>query len=102
MEFTKKQKETIKKELVSCLISDQNVNKIVIFGSFAISINPKDLDVAVFQDSNEGYISLSMRYRKQTRNIAKKIPIDIFPIKTDAKNNSLLSEIADGEVVYER
>ncbi len=102
MELTEKQKERIKKELVSCLSSNENVNKIVIFGSFAISINPKDLDVAVFQDSDEGYIPLSMRYRKQTRNIAKKIPIDIFPIKADAKNNSLLSEIADGEVVYER
>lgn len=100
MELT--EKETIKKELVSCLSANQDVNKIVIFGSFFTAENPKDLDVAVFQSSTEGYIPLAMRYRKQTRTIAKKIPIDIFPVKADAKNNSLLSEIADGEVVYER
>ena len=102
MELAKKQKDALKDELVSCLSFDRDIRKIVIFGSFGASDKPEDLDVAVFQDSNEDYISLSLKYRKLTRDISRRIPIDIFPIKADAKDNSLLTEIANGEIIYER
>jgi len=45
MELTTKGKEALKKERVSCLISDQNISKIVIFGSFVTSSNPKTLQM---------------------------------------------------------
>ena len=41
-----------------------------------------------------------MEYRKLTRPVSNKIPIDIFPIRTDAGEASILSEIDNGEVVY--
>ncbi len=102
MIFTEKQKEQLKKELVSCLSSEEEVLKIVIFGSFVNSSDPRDLDVAVFQESNESYLPLAMKYRRKTRSVANKIPLDIFPVKSDADRHSFLSEIARGEVVYER
>lgn len=61
-----------------------------------------DLDVAVFQDSRETYLPLAMKYRYKTRLIARRIPLDIFPIKVGTYNDPFLSEIEAGEVIYER
>lgn len=102
MALTEKQKEELKKELVLCLKSDVEVKKIVVFGSFIDSSEPLDLDVAVFQESNEAYLPLAMKYRRKTRAIAKKIPLDIFPVRSNVKDHTFLSEIDRGEVIYER
>ena len=63
---------------------------------------PDVIDAAIFQDSEESYLSLAMKYRRLTRGIAKRIPVDIIPIKSSASNNSFLSEIEAGEIIYER
>ena len=55
------------------------------------SENPKDIDVAIFQNSNEPYIHLSMKFRKYTRSITKKSPLDRIPIKPDAPDSMFLS-----------
>ena len=59
-----------------------------------------DLDIAVFQESEEPYLQLAMKYRRKTRSIASKIPIDIFPVNSDADSHSFLTEITSGEVIY--
>lgn len=102
MLLTEKQKDELKKELVLCLKSDAEVKKIVVFGSFIDSSDPADLDVAVFQESDEAYLPLAMKYRKKTRALARKIPIDIFPVRSNVKDHTFLSEIDRGEVLYER
>jgi predicted nucleotidyltransferase len=101
MAFTETQKDGIKKELRSLLSSETEVTKIVIFGSFLNSANPHDIDIAVFQNSNQKYLPLSMKYRRLTRQIAKILPIDIIPIKSNTKN-FFINEIESGEVIYER
>ena len=95
-------KNFIKKELIDSLISEKEINKIIVFGSFVKSENPNDIDIAIFQNSNESYLSLAMKYRKLTRKIMKKIPLDILPIKSGVKNSSFLKEIESGELIYER
>lgn len=102
MKLTNNIKETIKREIVLCLSSEKEISKIIIFGSFLKSESPKDIDIAVFQNSDESYIPLSMKYRKLTRAIAKKIPLDIIPIKPNASDSLFLSEIESGELIYER
>jgi predicted nucleotidyltransferase len=99
---TFKEKQELKKQLVASLQGEKDIRKVVIFGSFLISDNPQDMDVAVFQDSSESYIKLAMRYRKMTRTVSQKIPIDIFPIRPNADDAMILSEIANGEIVYEK
>jgi len=99
---TPEQKQELKRALVASLKAEKGIQKVVVFGSFLTSNDPIDMDVAVFQDSAEGYVKLAMRYRKLTRAISKKIPVDIFPVRPDAETNSMLTEIGYGEVVYER
>lgn len=101
MEFTETQKERIKKELRSLLSAETEVTKIVIFGSFLNSENPHDIDIAVFQNSDQKYIPLSMKYRRLTRKLAKILPIDIIPIKSNS-SNPFINAIESGEVIYER
>ncbi|NIR51107.1 nucleotidyltransferase domain-containing protein [candidate division KSB1 bacterium] len=101
MSFTETQKDQIKKKLRSLLSAETEVTKIVIFGSFLNSDDPHDIDIAVFQNSNQKYIPLSMKYRRLTRQIAKILPVDIIPIKSSA-NNTFVNEVAIGEVIYER
>jgi len=102
MIFTKKTKQIIKQEILKSLSQEKEIRKIIIFGSFLYSENPNDIDVAIFQDSEESYLNLAMKYRKLTRSIARRIPIDIIPIKSDASNNSFLLDIEAGELIYER
>ena len=100
--LTKQQKQSLKEQLINSLKTESEVCRIVIFGSFLSSPNPHDMDVAVFQDSDEKYLPLALRYRKKTRGIARTIPLDIFPLKVGTENGIFLDEIEQGEVIYER
>ena len=53
--------------MVGSLKTEREVCRIVVFGSFVNSDNPHDMDVAVFQDSDEKYLPLAMKYRRKTR-----------------------------------
>lgn len=94
-------KERLKKDLVDCLKDDDEIRKIVVFGSFLASPDPQDMDVAVFQDSKEPYLSLALKYRRQIRPVSRLIPIDIIPLRNDLSPNPFLQEIEQGETVYE-
>ncbi|MCX5638784.1 MAG: nucleotidyltransferase domain-containing protein [Planctomycetota bacterium] len=100
--FTQEQKDLLKRQLISCLEWEKEVRKVVIFGSFLSSSDPHDLDVAVFQDSSEKYLPLAMKYRKKTRAIAHIIPLDIIPLRADARSEFFMDEITQGEIIYER
>ncbi|MFA5293132.1 MAG: nucleotidyltransferase domain-containing protein [Phycisphaerae bacterium] len=100
--MTQVDKKVIISNLIDFLTHEPEVRRIVIFGSFLTSPNPHDLDVAVFQDSNEKYLPLSLKYRRKTRSIAEKIPLDIFPLRADAGESFFMDEIAKGRVIYER
>jgi len=100
--LTQPQKDSLKHQLVSCPGGEKEVRRIVIFGSFLKSSDPYDLDAAVFQDSSEKYLPLAMKYRKKTRAIARIIPLDIIPLKAEAKSGTFMDQIAQGEIIYER
>jgi len=100
--MTKELKESLKQELIASLCSEKEIDKIILFGSFINSDEPGDMDVAIFQTSNESYLNLAMKYRKLTRSLAKKITLDLIPIKPDAGDTTFLSDIESGEVVFER
>lgn len=100
MKMVKQQKTELKHLIVQALSPEKEVRKIVIFGSFISSENPADIDIAVFHDSNDKYLSLSLKYRKLMRNIAKILPVDVLPLKSNARG-VFLSEINSGELIYE-
>jgi len=95
-------KKNIKRDLVSCLKTEKEIRRIVIFGSFLKSLDPHDLDVAVFQDSDEKYLPLAMKYRKKIRDVSGRIPVDVFPLKIASEGGFFMDEIRSGEVIYER
>jgi len=100
--FTEQQKQSLKRQLVSLLETEREVCRIVIFGSFLSSNDPQDVDVAVFQDSDEKYLPLAMKYRRKTRSIARMIPLDILPLKAGVQGEVFIDEIERGEIIYER
>ena len=101
MTISKSRKEFIKEQIRNTLCHEKEIKKIVVFGSFLKSDSPNDLDVAVFQNSDEKYLPLAMKYRKLVREIAKILPVDVIPLKPSAKG-TFLREIEAGEVIYER
>jgi predicted nucleotidyltransferase len=102
MVFTQNDKDAIKRELAEVLSRETEVQKVVVFGSFMTSSDPHDLDLAVFQSSDEEYLTLAMRYRRDLRPIARRIPIDVIPLKAGAVTDPFVQEIERGETVYER
>jgi hypothetical protein len=100
--LSEKQKRALMDELAALLAEEREVCRIVIFSSFLHSDTPHDLDVAVFQDSEEAYLPLALKYRRKTRRIARTIPLDIVPLRAGAKDGSFLDEIERSEVIYER
>ena len=99
---TAEQKERIKGDLAARLSPEREVCKVIVFGSFLTSATPNDLDVAIFQDSDEPYLALAMKYRRLLRSIADQIPIDVIPVRPNVAGGRFLTEICKGEVVYER
>lgn len=100
--MTPSTKETLKKELVQKLKSEKEIKRIMFFGSFLSADEPNNIDVAVFQDSQENYLALALKYRKLIRGIIREIPVDIIPIKENISESSFLAEIEAGELIYER
>jgi uncharacterized protein len=94
-------KEMLKKEIIARLTEFPEVRRVVIFGSFVTSDDPYDLDIAVFQDSDESYYPLAMKYRRTLRTVAYKIPLDIIPIRRSPEPGPFMKEIENGEVLYE-
>ncbi len=101
MKLSQNQKEQIKNHIINSLDKEKEIQKIIIFGSFITSDSPNDIDIAVFQKSNETYLPLSMKYRKLLRELIKTIPYDIMPVQPDA-TGSFLEDIEAGEVIFER
>jgi len=100
--ISEKEKQNLKQGLIDCLQKEREIRRIVVFGSFLNSSDPHDIDVAIFQDSSDQYLPLAMKYRKLTRRLARRIALDIIPIRSDASSGFLLDEIRRGEVIYER
>ena len=94
-------KENVKREIATILSGFSEVRRVVIFGSFVTSENPNDLDIAVFQDSDESYYPLARKYRRTLRNIARIIPLDVIPLRPNPGPGPFLKEIEKGEVIYE-
>jgi predicted nucleotidyltransferase len=101
MYLTNQDKNIIQDKIISKLSDFKEIQKIIIFGSFVKSNNPNDIDIAVFQNTSDDYISLSLKYRKQLRDIAKTIPVDLLPMVSNPKGY-LFDEIKNGAVIYER
>ncbi|MEJ2628748.1 MAG: nucleotidyltransferase domain-containing protein [bacterium] len=101
MTISNRRKRMIKKQIRDKLSKEQEVQKIILFGSFIKSNNPDDIDIAVFQNSEEKYLPLSLKYRKLVRDITKILPIDILPLKVNA-NGFFINEIESGEIIYEK
>jgi len=53
------------------------------------------------QNSNDNFLTLSLKYKKVLRELSKMIPLDIVPIKENSKG-VFLEEINKDQVVYER
>ena len=100
--MNEKDKTFIKNRIVEFLKDEREVKRIVIFGSFLTSTNPHDIDIAVFQTSDQAYIPLALKYRKRMRPLSRKIAMDIIPIKENAKQSQFLLEVNSGEMIYER
>jgi uncharacterized protein len=102
MNLQRETKEKLKEEIVAGLAEFPEVRRVVVFGSFVISDDPHDLDIAVFQDSDESYYPLAMKYRRTLRSVAKRIPLDVIPIRRTADESPFMQEIQKGEILYER
>ena len=102
MRMNETEKRSIKDEVVRSLCDDAEISRVVIFGSFLTADAPNDLDVAVFQTSREAYLPLAIKYRMKLASVARRIPIDVIPVRPNPEKSVFLDEIMAGEVVYER
>jgi predicted nucleotidyltransferase len=102
MTLSREERERLKQEVVACLSGEPEVRRVVLFGSFVTSPSPHDLDVAVFQESDEGYLPLALKYRRLLRSVAETIPVDVLPLRTVGVAGEFLKEVERGEVVYVR
>ena len=102
MNLVREAKQKLKEEIVAGLAQFPEVRRVIVFGSFVKSDDPHDMDIAVFQDSDESYYPLAMKYRRTLRSVAKKIPLDVIPIRQSPDERPFMQEIQRGEVLYER
>ncbi len=100
--LSESEKNELKSKIANSLLSSSEIEKIIIFGSFLDAQSPNDIDIAIFQNSSDNYLTLALKYRKMIRDVSKEIPVDVIPIKSSAIKNFLIDEIEKGEVIYAR
>jgi predicted nucleotidyltransferase len=99
--MTASEKENLKRNIADAIKVNDEVKKIVLFGSFLYSDSPNDLDIAIFENSADDYITLAIKYRRQLRGVVKNTPIDVLPLK-EGCDNFFIRGINNGEVIYEK
>jgi len=102
MIWTDTEKQSIKRTVIAQLKDEPEVQRIVVFGSFLDSLEPNDLDIAIFQTTSERYLPLAMKYRRKLDVLAGRIALDVIPLKDSSPRGVFSDEIAKGEVIYER
>jgi predicted nucleotidyltransferase len=102
MTLSSDERERLKREVAERLSAESEVCRVVVFGSFVTSPTPHDLDVAVFQESDEDYLPLALKYRRLLRSVAATIPVDVLPLRARGAVGEFLKEVERGEVVYVR
>jgi predicted nucleotidyltransferase len=95
-------KQSVKRIVISKLKDEPEVQRIVVFGSFLNSAEPNDIDIAIFQTTNERYLPLAMKYRRKLDVLARRIALDVIPLKVSSPRGVFTDEIARGEVICER
>ncbi len=99
--MSKVDKAYILQQLKTAFEDESQVEKIVIFGSFNNTDTPNDLDLAVFCNSPDDYLTLVLSLRKKLRYISRLIPVDVIPTSTTYNQLSpFMCEINKGQVVY--
>lgn len=99
--MTTTEKKEIINQVIQCLSNQEEVRRIVVFGSFFDSEQPRDLDLAVFQNSSHGYYDLALKYRRILRPVARRVSMDVIPICQAPELTSFRKEIEKGKVIYE-
>ena len=94
-------KRELMAQIALALQAAPEVRKVVVFGSFLNSESPNDIDIAVFQESGDAYLPLALKYRRMTKPVSTRLPLDIIPVKPGASGR-FLDEINKGQVIYER
>lgn len=102
MALSREQRDELKQQAVACLRNEPEIRRIVLFGSFVAGPSPQDVDVAVYQESEEGYLPLALKHRRLLRPVASRIPVDVIPLRARDSIGAFLREIEQGEVVYVR
>jgi len=102
MVLTTEEREALKRQVVACLRNEPEIRRIILFGSFVGNPAPQDLDVAVLQESPEGYLPLALKYRRLLRPVSSRIPVDVIPVRDQEAAGTFLQEIERGEVIYVR
>lgn len=95
-------KKELKNKIADLLKGENEIEKIIVFGSFNKSDSPNDIDIAVIQNSSENYLKLAVKYRKLVRSVSKEIAVDIFPVVEKNDNIFFTNEVVTGEVIYAR
>ena len=101
MTISTKRKELIKDRLRDKLSSEEEIEKILLFGSFIKSKNPRNVDVAIFQNSDQQYLPLALKYREMVKEIAEILPVGVLPMRSSARD-TFLDEFEGGEIIYEK
>lgn len=102
MHLNKAEKDRIKGEVLKGLSFDESIRKIIVFGSFVKSNEPRDLELAIISVSDKNYLSLALEYRRKLRGVAKETPIDLIPIRIPYEEIAFMKENNSGEVIYEK
>lgn len=80
---------------------EPEVQRVLIFGSFLHANTPNDIDIAIFQNSQQTYLSLALKYRRLLREIGREIGPDVLPLKSTPEG-LFADEIMTGETIYEK
>jgi len=102
MTLSPEERERLKHEVVVCLRGEPEVQRVVVFGSFVTSPARHDLDVAVFQENDEGYLPVALKSRRLLGSVAARIPVDVLPLRVQGTAGEFRKEVEQGEVVYVR
>jgi len=102
MELSEEDKQHLKEVIVDCLRDEKEIQRIVLFGSFVHSASPHDVDIAIFQDTDETYLPLALKYRRLLHSVSLRIPLDVIPVRPNPLPTALFQEIEKGELIFER
>ena len=88
--------------IVKILSKDENIDKILFFGSYLVNGKPYEVSLIIFEKESPNYLISQFHYEKLLKEVAQGLILNILPVNSAQAEMSLNRRLEDALCIYQK